>query len=154
MTLPLWLLALLSVAIGVGLVPHPPAPVAAPHALEWAAVAISLAGIALAWLVYQRRAIDPARLARPFAAIRDAAVERFWLDEVFAGVYRQGILGGSRIVGWIDRYVVDGLVNVFSAWTLTWGDALRRIQSGVPQDYVFAVGLGVILLIAWSQWGR
>jgi NADH-quinone oxidoreductase subunit L len=154
MTVPLWILAALSVAIGVSLIPHPESPVAAPHALEWIAVAISAAGIALAWLTYQRRAIDPDRLARPFAAIRDAAAERFWVDEAFIGVYRQVILGGSRIVGWIDRFVVDGVVNVLSAWTLTWGDALRRMQTGFAQDYVFAVGLGVILLIAWSQWVR
>jgi NADH-quinone oxidoreductase subunit L len=152
MTLPLWVLALLSLAIGVTVIPHPAPDFDAPHVLEWIAVAISVAGILLAWLTYQRRAIDPDGLARPFSAIRSAAAERFWLDESFTAVYRWAVLGVSRVVGWIDRYLVDGVVNVLSAWTLTWGDRLRRLQTGLPQDYVYAVALGAILLIAWSQW--
>ena len=42
-------------------------------------------------------------------------------------------------------------MNVLSAWTLRFGDRLRGIQSGVPQDYVYGVALGVLLLIVWSQ---
>jgi hypothetical protein len=61
------------------------------------------------------------------------------------------VLGFSRIVGWIDRYLVDGVVNVLSAWTLSFGDRLRGIQTGVPQDYVYGVALGVLLLVLWSQ---
>src|SRR2546422_7615160 len=43
----------------------------------------------------------------------------------------------SRLVGWVDRYLVDGVLNVLSAWTLRGGDMLRRMQSGQPQDYVY-----------------
>jgi hypothetical protein len=41
---------------------------------------------------------------------------------------------------------------VFSAWTLVAGDRLRRIQSGQPQDYVYGVALGVLLLLVWFHW--
>ena len=61
------------------------------------------------------------------------------------------MLGFSRLIGWIDRYIVDGIVNVLSAWTLRFGDELRGIQSGVPQDYVYAVAIGVLLLVVWSH---
>ena len=106
----------------------------------------------LAWLTYQRRAVDAQKLSDAFGLIRDAAIRRFWLDDLFEGIYRRIILGFSWIIGWIDRYLVDGIVNLLSAWTLWFGDRLRGIQSGVPQDYVYAVALGVLLLIAWSQW--
>ena len=49
---------------------------------------------------------------------------------------------------------VDGIVNLFSAWTLRAGDRLRGIQSGLPQDYIYAVALGTLLLIVWSKWPR
>jgi NAD(P)H-quinone oxidoreductase subunit 5 len=55
-------------------------------------------------------------------------------------------------VGWVDRYLVDGVVNLASAWTLEAGDRLRRIQSGQPQDYVYGVALGLLLIILVSQW--
>jgi NAD(P)H-quinone oxidoreductase subunit 5 len=93
-------------------------------------------------------------LARAFAPIRRAAQARFWLDDLFEGLYRGVLLGLSRLVGWVDRYIVDGLVNMFSAWTLTWGDRLRRIQSGLPQDYVYGLAVGLLLLLIWVQWPR
>ena len=63
-----------------------------------------------------------------------------------------GDVGFSRIVGWVDRYIVDGVLNVVSAWTLTSGDDLRTMQSGRAQDYVYAVALGVLALLVWLQW--
>ena len=64
-------------------------------------------------------------------------------------IYRYVLLAFSRVVGWVDRYLVDGVLNVVSAWTLDGGDALRRMQTGKVQDYVFAVGFGLLALMAW-----
>jgi len=155
MTVPLWILAALAMVIGVGFtVAHPEAEFDAPRWLTPLAVGVAVAGIALAWLTYQRRIVDAQRLSNAFGVIRDAALQRFWLDDLFTGVYRDVVLGFSRIIGWTDRYLVDGIVNLFSAWTLRLGDRLRGIQSGLPQDYVYAVALGTLLLIAWSHWPR
>ena len=155
MALPLWLLALLSVAIGVSFaLHHPPAEFHSPVWLQPLAIAVALAGIALAWLTYQRRAIDAERLAAAMGPLRRAAHAGFWLDALFAAIYRGVLLGFARGVGWVDRYIVDGVVNLLSAWTLDAGDRLRRIQSGQPQDYVYGVAFGVLLLIVWIQWPR
>ena len=68
---------------------------------------------------------------------------------------RRGLmLGLAKVVGWVDRYVVDGILNVLSAWTLTAGDRLRRLQSGRAQDYVYGIALGVLLLLVWVRWPR
>jgi NADH-quinone oxidoreductase subunit L len=155
MSLPLWLLAILSVAIGIFFVRHHPEPeFTAPGWLTPLAVAVAVGGIALAWLTYQARVVSADVLARVFAPIRRAALARFWLDDLFEGLYRGALLGFSAVVGWIDRYLVDGIVNLFSAWTLTWGDRLRRIQSGLPQDYVYGLAVGLLLLLIWVQWPR
>jgi NADH-quinone oxidoreductase subunit L len=155
MTVPLWILALLAMWMGVGFAfHHPRAEFEAPGFITPLAVTVAVAGIVLAWLTYERRVVDAQKLSNAFALVRDAALRRFWLDDVFAGLYRGVILGFSRIVGWIDRYLVDGIVNVLSVWTLRFGDRLRGIQSGLPQDYVYAVAVGVLLLIFWSQWPR
>ncbi len=154
MTIPLWILAALAMAIGLGIIPRPAAEFESAHWLTSLAVGVALAGIALAWLTYQRRAVDAQALSDAFGLIRDAAIRRFWLDDLFAGIYGRVVLGFSRIIGWIDRYLVDGIVNLLSAWTLRFGDRLRGIQSGLPQDYVYAVALGVLLLFVWSQWPR
>jgi NADH:ubiquinone oxidoreductase subunit 5 (subunit L)/multisubunit Na+/H+ antiporter MnhA subunit len=82
------------------------------------------------------------------------ARRRYGLDALYAGLYRGFILAFSRLIGWIDRYLVDGVLNVLSAGTLRSGDALRRLQSGRAQDYVYGVAFGVLFLMIWVQWWR
>jgi NADH:ubiquinone oxidoreductase subunit 5 (subunit L)/multisubunit Na+/H+ antiporter MnhA subunit len=153
MLLPLWTLALLSVVAGVYFTfVHSETQFAVAAWLTPTAVGVALAGILLAWLAYLRRTVDSVRLAAMFGPIRDAALARFWIDDLFIAVYRGVILGLSTIVGWVDRYIVDGVLNALSASTLTTGDRLRRIQTGRAQDYVYGVAVGVLALIIWMHW--
>jgi NADH-quinone oxidoreductase subunit L len=157
MTGPLWILALIAMGIGILLTIQPPRPEAEFHAPAWAApiaIAAAFGGILLAWLTYQRRAISADTLASIFAPIRYAALRRFWIDDLFLAIYRGVLLAFSRLVGWIDRYLVDGILNVVSAWTLEGGDRLRRVQTGKVQDYVFALGFGLLALIVWMGVSR
>jgi NADH-quinone oxidoreductase subunit L len=153
---PLWLLAALTVAFGLWLAAGGWSPGAGEgHAPGWLlalSVALALGGIALAWATYQWRRVDAARLARAFGPIDWLARRRYGLDAVYAGLYRAFLLGFSRLVGWLDRYLVDGVLNVFSAWTLRAGDALRAMQTGQAQDYVYGVAFGVLLLFVSVQW--
>jgi len=155
MALPLWILAALAMGLGIWFsISHPEGGFAPPGWLTPLAIGVAVAGIAFAWLVYGLRAISGDRIFERLSWIGEAAVERFWLDDLFALVYRRIILGVSRIVGWVDRYIVDGILNVLSAGTLTAGDRLRRIQTGQAQDYVYGIALGVLLLMVWMRWPR
>src|SRR5882724_5716533 len=155
MALPLGILALLSVGIGVLFVFwHPRAEFEELGWLTPTAVVVAFAGILFAYLVYQRRAVSADTLATIFGPDRAAALRRFWIDDIFAFVYRGPMLGLAKLVGWVDRYLVDGILNVLSAWTLTAGDRMRRIQSGRAQDYVYGIALGVLLLLVWVRWPR
>jgi NADH-quinone oxidoreductase subunit L len=150
MTGPLWVLAIIAIVIGLYFtVQAPQAEFEAPGWLTPSAIGVALSGILLAWLTYERRAIDADRLAGWFGLLRRAALAKFWLDDIYVAIYRYVLLALSRVVGWVDRYLVDGVLNVVSAWTLEGGDALRRIQTGKVQDYVLAVGFGLLALMAW-----
>jgi NADH-quinone oxidoreductase subunit L len=163
---PLWLLALLSVAgtaLGgavVGLtfpeflrgvegaaLPH------GPHWLTSFSVGLALAGLLLAWLVYQRRAISAQALTRPLGPLPAWAARGYGIDALYVAIYRGAVLALARLVGWIDRYLVDGLVNVASALTLRAGADLRRLQTGRAQDYLYGVTAGLLLvLVLWRFW--
>jgi NADH-quinone oxidoreductase subunit L len=150
MTGSMWVLALIAMAIGVYTLLHAPHEAFEPPGwLTPAAVAVALAGIGLAWLTYQQRTISAETLASAFAPIRTAALRKFWLDDIFVAIYRSVLLVFARAIGWTDRYLVDGVLNAVSAWTLEAGDGLRRMQTGKVQDYVWAVGLGLLALLAW-----
>jgi len=160
MMLPLWILALLSLGVGLystisgHILQFGPAEGehTAPAWLTPAAVGVAIAGIALAWLVYQRRTIDAGKLAAAFGPIRTAALHKFWLDDIYEGVLALALLTFSRIVGWFDRYLVDGVLNVVSAWTVSTGDVLRTVQTGRAQDYVYGVAVGLLILLLWIRW--
>jgi NADH-quinone oxidoreductase subunit L len=145
------LLAALTLALGVGLAlggHH----AAAPGWLPWLSLGLAGAGVVLAWAVYQRGLVDPARLSGWLGPLDWLARRRYLLDAVFAGLYRGVLLALARLVGWVDRYLVDGVLNVLSAWTLRAGDRLRRLQTGLPQDYVYGVALGALVLFVLAQW--
>jgi len=151
---PLWLLAALTVAIGVRFVIGAPGDHHPPVWLTVLSLALAGGGIALAWAMYGTGVIPVELVRRPLATIDFLARRRYFLDAIYGGIYRGLMLGFSRVVGWIDRYVVDGILNVCSAWSLRAGDALRRIQSGQAQDYVYGVAFGVLLLLVWARWWR
>jgi NADH-quinone oxidoreductase subunit L len=152
MTVVCWLLGGLTLAMGLTQAFLRPHEAEGPGWLPPFSLAVAGAGIVLAWAMYQRGLVDPARAAAVLGPIDWMARRRYGLDALFAGVYRGVLLVFARLVGWIDRYVVDGVLNVLSAWTLRAGDRLRRLQSGQPQDYVYGVALGALLLFVLATW--
>jgi len=114
------------------------------------ASALAISGLALAWYTYK----DGVQGEKMFAALapigrlaRSGAVDRFYLFG-----YRSVLLVGAAVLGWIDRYVVDGLMNLVGWAVVEGGRAVRKIQSGDVGDYVFALVAGAILLAAWGIW--
>jgi NADH-quinone oxidoreductase subunit L len=152
MAAPLWILAGLSMIIGIYFTfEHPETEFVSPSWLMPSAVAVAAAGILLAWATYQRRVIDPATFTSIFAPLHRAALAKFWIDDFFERVVAASVLAFSRVVGWVDRYLVDGVLNALSAWTLTAGDDMRTMQSGRAQDYVYGVAVGLLVLLLWVQ---
>ncbi|MCR4374693.1 MAG: NADH-quinone oxidoreductase subunit L [Acidobacteria bacterium] len=152
MSVPLWVLAGAAMAIGIYFtLNHRETPFHAPGWLALVATGVALGGVLLAWLTFQRRAINAESLARATGPLRMAAAHGFWVDEGFIAVYRGVLMVLARVVGWVDRYIVDGVLNVVSAWTVSAGDGLRRVQTGKVQDYVVAVAVGVIAVVLWLR---
>jgi NADH-quinone oxidoreductase subunit L len=150
MTAVAWLLAAVTLAMGLQHAWHHKAE--GPSWLPGLSLTLAGAGIVLALVMYQRPLVDPARVAAALGPIDWLARRRYGLDGLFAALYRFGLLVLARLVGWLDRYLVDGMLNVVSAWTLRAGDRLRGLQSGQPQDYVYGIALGALLLFVLAQW--
>ncbi len=59
----------------------------------------------------------------------------------------------SQIISWVDRYIVDGLVNLVGLATIFSGQSLRYNVSGQTQFYALTIVAGVALLglmVSWS----
>ncbi len=152
MSLPLWVLAGISMVVGVSFtLHHRETPFVAPEWLALVATSVAVAGIGLAWATYSRGFITAETLARMTGPLRPAAAAGFWFDAGYAAIYRGAVLVLAGVVGWVDRYLVDGVLNVASAWTVSAGGQLRRIQTGRVQDYVLAVGAGLTAIVLWLR---
>jgi NADH-quinone oxidoreductase subunit L len=163
MKIPLIVLAVLAAVGGlaVRLVPGLfAASIAKPSEAEHAPIIVpllgtvaALGGLAVAWLGYERRRFDPAAIRRAAGPLVTALERRWYVDDVFEGVYRFAYLKISNAVGWFDRYVVDGVVNAVTWATWTGAGRLTALQNGKVQDALYATAVGLIVLV-WLAWGR
>ena len=70
-----------------------------------------------------------------------------FIDGIVNGVGVVVQAGCSRVAGWFDNTFVDGLVNWVARITWSIGGRVRRVQTGMIQNYLLAVLGGVVLLI-------
>lgn len=112
-------------------------------------IIIGVVSIALATFMYMRPTQPVAdSLARKFKELYTAAYHRFYVDEVYQFITHRIIFGCiSTPIAWIDRHIIDGLLN-FSAWSAyATSDSIRSLQSGRVQQYAFVFLLGALALI-------
>jgi NADH-quinone oxidoreductase subunit L len=115
----------------------------------------------------------PKRLAQKFAFAHRVLENKWYVDELYNKTVIAGTLAFSRILWWFDTWIVDGLVNgtrhftVFAlghgsnifdkyvvdgavngvAWSAKSGSMmLRRVQSGLVQNYALIMGGGIVLI--------
>jgi len=112
------------------------------------AALLSLSGLGLAFSLYQKRrhAVDGGLVLSSLARLVNAA----YVDRLFAGGFRGLALPLAKTVGWIDRYLVDGVINVIGWVGLTTSKRLQRVQTGNALDYLMAVVIGTLLVIVWG----
>jgi hypothetical protein len=110
-----------------------------------AAVA-ALGGLALSVALYARGGEAP--LAATIAALDRASV----IDRIWAFGYRELLLPLGGALRWVDRYLVDGLMNGLGWGTLEAGQAIRPVQTGRTRDYALAVVVGAVVLLILGAW--
>jgi NADH-quinone oxidoreductase subunit L len=110
------------------------------------AAVVAVGGIAIAWLVYERRrfkAIEPAVLYHGW--YYDEAVTDF-----MGGPGREAFEGTA----WFDANVIDGAVNGTGRTVRALATQGRKIQSGYVRAYAGVLGIGVVLVLAWFVLAR
>jgi len=110
------------------------------------AAGLALGGFALAWVFYG----DGRRTVPAVVTWVEGVAETRAINRIYETGFRSVTLPFAAALGWIDRYVVDGLINI-SAWlTLEAGRGARKVQTGYAPDYVLAVLVGVAGVAAWA----
>ncbi|HEY9670578.1 MAG TPA: NAD(P)H-quinone oxidoreductase subunit F, partial [Waterburya sp.] len=116
----------------------------------------SLVGCTLGSIVYLPRTWS--RSVRiPVKFVQDLLAYDFYVDRLYRLTIVFAVSSLSNLSDWIDRYIVDGLVNLAGLATLLSGQTLKYNTSGKTQFYALTILVGVslfALLMIWplSQW--
>jgi len=88
-------------------------------------------------------------IARRFGPIPRWAENKWYVDEFYHAVLVAPLRVISHIFHWIDKLLIDGLVNVFGFLPRVFAWIIRPSQSGVLQGYAVSMagGLAVILFV-------
>jgi len=157
MTLPLLVLALLSIAAGYVGIPQFLAPVfgdgeahhgSASLVIMAAATVLGLVGIAVAYVFYVRSPGIADRLAAQWRPLYDLSFHKWYVDEMYDRVIvRPTFQLADRMWAKIDVGIIDGAVNGVARAIAWWGWFMRLFQSGQTQHYALGMTLGAVLIL-------
>lgn len=118
---------------------------------DWGVATISLiiavAGIALAAAMYMRENALPAKFKNAVPALWNWCYHRFYWDELYMFITHKIIFNGiCRPLAWFDRHIIDGTMDSFATVTNKASEAIKPLQSGQIQMYVWWYLIGALLL--------
>jgi NADH-quinone oxidoreductase subunit L len=108
------------------------------------------AGIAAAWLLYSRAG----GLLRWLTALADVLAlyrlssGKFYFDAIYSLFVIWPLEQIARLLAWIDRWIIDGVVDFCGALPRAIGSTLRMLQGGMIKFYAMGMVLGLLVLIA------
>lgn len=166
-TIPLMVLALLSVSVGwVGLpfegmnliepflsqvvgAHHQEMDLALQPILVGIAILMGLSGISLAYLFYMKRTDLPARISNSLKPLYALSFNKFYIDEIYDTIFVRGSIAFARGL-WkgFDVLIVDGIVNGVARAVQGWGRQMRYFQTGQLQHYAMGMALGIFIIVS------
>ena len=114
-------------------------------------LSIALLGILLAWAMYKRNPyLAPSTLGRVSGPIYTLLLNKYYFDEAYerfitGKIYYRGI---AQISDWIDRNIVDRVVNIVGWLGANFGSLIRELQTGQTQMYATVTSVGIIIIAA------
>jgi NADH-quinone oxidoreductase subunit L len=117
---------------------------------------MSLAGITIAMMMYKTVNDRPGKVSSALSGLYKAAYNKFYFDEIYLFITRKIIF---NLIGtpsaWIDKNIVDGLMNATGSSTQKISENIKRFQSGRVQQYaiyflVGVIGLALLFIYAWK----
>jgi NADH-quinone oxidoreductase subunit L len=160
MTIPLMILAVLSIVTGYLGIPEFLGPMFETHAggaaheggaavgIMVLATSMGLIGIAGAYYVYVLNPSLPDRFTQQWQSLYRASLNKWYVDEAYdRTIVRPTFFVATELWKRVDVNVVDGAVNGV-ARAIAWGGWLLRLtQSGQAQHYALGMALGAVVLV-------
>ncbi len=121
---------------------HAPEEVNAERIFSGISLAIALAGIAIGWILFQKR---------PLLKMPRLLENKYYVDEAYDATLINPIKVGSREGLWklFDVGVIDGIVNGLGRSVAQIGGVVRYLQIGFVRSYAAIILFGALTLIGY-----
>jgi NADH-quinone oxidoreductase subunit L len=145
------------------------------YALMLVSIAVAVLGWFFARRFYKLdpQWATPKRIAAKFAPVYRLLENKYWVDELYNATVIAGTMALCRVLWWIDIWIVDGIVNsvrhltviglghgssIFDKYVIdgavngvasgarSGSMLMRRVQSGLVQNYALIMGGGIVLI--------
>ncbi|MEA5620015.1 NAD(P)H-quinone oxidoreductase subunit F [Cronbergia sp. UHCC 0137] len=110
----------------------------------------SIFGCSIAGVIYLGNIPKPIRL--PWQGLQDLLAYDFYTPKLYKITIIFGVAQLAKFADIIDRFVVDGIVNLVGLFSLIGGEGLKYSTTGQTQFYALTILLGVGVLGAWVTW--
>lgn len=108
-------------------------------------------GLSLSSILYLSPAIAKP-IVFPLKGLQDLLAYDFYTPKIYRSSIVGSVDGLSRLTDWVDRYLVDGFVNLVGIASIFSGETLKYGNTGKTQFYVFTIALGVALIGLLTSW--
>jgi NADH-quinone oxidoreductase subunit L len=123
----------------------------AEYVLMVLSVVIAFAGILLAKNWYLGKSSLVESLGK--SGMQRTLYNKYWVDQIYDKTISQPFVTLSEIFAkYFDQGGVDGAVNGIGSLVSGIGGVVRRVQTGVVQNYALMMGCGVVLLVGALIW--
>ncbi len=138
-------------------------------------ILLAFGGILLARRNYVQQPEVSTQWAQRWDGPHRILTNKYYVDEAYDATFVAGTMSGARglfafdrrvvdgvvngtgwttiVLSWIshvlDKYVVDGIVNVVGGACREASYSVRRVQTGLIQNYAFATVFGVFAFVTW-----
>ncbi len=110
-------------------------------------VIVACIGIFIAWKMYCKENQLPAKMKAALPRLWDWCYHRFYWDELYLFITHKIIFNGiCKPIAWFDRHIIDGTMDGFAIITNKASYAIRGLQSGQVQMYVWIYLIGALVL--------
>ena len=90
--------------------------------------------------------LPPKFLRSSWKAVNDLLAYDLYVQAIYKYTVVLIVGGGSRLLSWVDRYLVDGSVNFLGFASIFSGESLKYTVTGRLQQYVLTILIGLILI--------
>ncbi len=123
---------------------------AEPWYIQILPIIVGVGGILLAGLFYwdKIKRFDPSLVTSDKDPLRRLLLKGYYQHEIFTQWFAETVVYGTALIcNMIDIKLVDGWLNWLSSWVLGFAGNMRRVQTGVIQNYITALVLGIVILV-------